>query len=115
MSTKVVTGEVRFSYLQVFEPKAIEDGADPKYSVSLVISKDDKKTIAKFEAAIEAAKEQGKSKWGGKTPANLKLPLRDGDKDRPDDPVYENCMFVNATSKQRPGLVKQRCLYCSYY
>ena len=30
MSTKVVTGTVRFSYLNAFKPKAINEGQEPK-------------------------------------------------------------------------------------
>lgn len=103
--TSVVTGLVRFSYLNVFEPKAIEEGQTPKYSVSLIIPKKDKKTINAIKKAIEAAKEAGKVKLGGKIPVNLKQPLRDGDDDRPDDEVYEDSMFVNANSPRKPGLV----------
>jgi hypothetical protein len=102
--TKVVTGMVRFSYANVWEPKSI-NGSDEKYSVSLIIPKTDKKTIAQIEAAIEAAKQEGKAKFGGKIPANLKLPLRDGDIDRSEDEAYKNSYFVNANSKERPGIV----------
>lgn len=84
-ANKVVTGEVRFSYAHVWEPDSI-NGSDPKYSVSILIPKSDTKTINMINKAIEAAKEMGKSeKFGGKIPANLKLPLRDGDEDRPDE------------------------------
>jgi len=104
MSNKVITGKVRFSYANVFEPKSI-NGSDPKYSVSLIIPKEDKVTIDKIKAAIEVAKKEGISKLGGKIPANLKTPLRDGDIDRPDDPAYANSYFVNANSTIRPGIV----------
>jgi hypothetical protein len=104
--TKVITGKVRFSYLHVFEPTAIDEGQEKKYSVSLIIPKSDKKTIAAINKAIEAAKEAGKtSKFGGKIPANLKTPLRDGDEERPDDEAYEGSFFLNANCKTRPGLV----------
>lgn len=103
-STKVVTGKVRFSYANVFEPKSI-NGGDEKYSVSLIIPKSDKKTIDDIKAAIEQAKKEGASKFGGKVPANLKLPLRDGDVDRADDEAYRDCYFINANSKDRPGVV----------
>lgn len=102
--TKVVTGMVRFSYANVWEPKSI-NGGDEKYSVSLIIPKTDKKTIAQIEAAIETAKQEGKGKFGGKIPSNLKLPLRDGDIDRSEDEAYKNSYFVNANSKERPGIV----------
>lgn len=104
MSNKVITGKVRFSYANVFEPKSI-NGSDPKYSVSLIIPKEDKVTIDKIKAAIEVAKKEGISKLGGKIPANLKTPLRDGDIDRPDDPAYADSYFVNANSTIRPGIV----------
>lgn len=100
-ATKVVTGKVRFSYLHVFEP----DDLNGKYTVSLIIPKKDKATLAKIEKAIEAAKEAGKAKFGGKIPPNLDLPLRDGDIDRPEDEAYENSFFVNAKSRTKPGLV----------
>lgn len=103
-STKVVTGKVRFSYANVWEPKSINDGEE-KYSVSLIIPKSDKKTVKSIQKAVEAAKNAGASKFGGKIPSNLKLPLRDGDTDREDDENYEDCYFVNANSKTKPGIV----------
>ena len=89
--TKVVTGIVRGSYMNVWEPKGI-NGSDPKYSASIIIPKNDKKTVKDIEKAIDAAIDEGLAKFNGKKPnkASLKLPLRDGDVDRPDDPAYAN-------------------------
>lgn len=110
LKTKVVTGMVRFSYLHVWEPSAIDEGQEPKYSASLIISKSDKKTLKEIKHAVENAKIQGKtSKFGGKVPANLKTPLRDGDEERPGDEAYENSYFLNANCKTRPGVVDQDC------
>lgn len=104
-ATKVVTGKVRFSYAHVWEPASI-NGGDEKYSVSILIPKSDKKTLKAIEKAVEAAKEVGRSsKFGGKIPANLKTPLRDGDEDRPDDEVYADHYFVNANANTKPGIV----------
>ncbi|WP_029516967.1 DUF2815 family protein [Paenibacillus polymyxa] len=102
--TKVVTGKVRLSYVHVFEPNAI-DGGEPKYSSSILIPKSDKVTLKKIKAAIAAATEAGKSKWGGKVPGNLKTPLRDGDEEREDDPAYAGHYFLNASSKNKPGII----------
>lgn len=107
-STKVITGKVRFSYANVFEPTAMQDDQTPKYNVSIIISKSDTKTVEAIKKAIEAAKEAGKSKIAdknGKIPVNLKTPLRDGDEERPDDPTYENSYFINANSERKPGIV----------
>lgn len=104
-STKVITGKVRLSYCNVFEPQSI-DGGDEKYSTAILIPKSDKETLRKIKAATEAAKELGKSKWGGKIPANCKTPLRDGDEERPDDEAYAGHYFLNASSKNKPGIAK---------
>lgn len=105
--TKVVTGTVRLSYANVWEPKAANENAQPKYSVSIIIPKEDKETIAKINAAIDAAIEEGIGKFGGKKPnrAAIKLPLRDGDVEREDDEAYANAYFVNANSITAPQVV----------
>jgi hypothetical protein len=104
--TKVVTGVVRLSYANVWEPKSINGGAE-KYSVSLIIPKSDTKTLSAINEAVNAAIEEGRGKFGGKIPnkAALKLPLRDGDIDRPDDEAYANSYFINANSITAPQIV----------
>ena len=103
--TKVITGEVRFSYAHVFEPHAAEEGQTKKYGVCLLIPKTDTVTLGKIEEATKEALELGKAKFGGKIPARLKMPLRDGDEERPDDEAYAGMMFVNANSTTKPGVV----------
>jgi hypothetical protein len=107
--TKVVTGVVRLSYASIWEPKSINGGAE-KYSVSLIIPKSDTTTIAAINTAVNAAIEEGKGKFGGKVPnkAALKLPLRDGDIDRPEDEAYANSYFVNANSTTAPQIVDKQ-------
>ena len=108
--TKVITGpNTTFSYLNCWDPKAIQGGT-PKFSVSLIIPKSDVKTIEKIKAAIQAAYEAGQSKLKGNgksVPAlsTLKTPLRDGDLERPDDEAYKNSYFINANSGTAPGIV----------
>ena len=104
--TKVIV-PCRLSYAHLWEPDSI-NGSEPKYSVSCIIDKNDKETIAKIKKAIEIAKDEGKGKWGGKIPANLKTPLRDGDIDRPEDEAYADSMFLNANSKQAPQIVDRQ-------
>ncbi len=113
-TTKVITGkDTRFSFCHIWEPESI-NGSDPKYSVSLIIPKSDTVTIEKINKAIRAAYEEGASKLKGNgksVPAlsALKTPLRDGDVDRPDDEAYANSYFVNANSKDKPGIVDAAC------
>ncbi len=107
---KVVTGiDTRWSYVNAWEPKSIE-GGEPKYSVSLIIPKTDTRTVARIRAAIQAAYKDGESKLKGNgksVPALdlIKTPLRDGDRDKSDDPAYVGAWFVNANSKLAPQIV----------
>lgn len=107
-STKVVTGKIRFCYAHVFEPSAVNEGDDPKYSVCLLIPKEDEATLKKIENAVKAAIELGKSKLAdknGRVPSSIKLPLRDGDDERGDDPAFAGCYFINANSTRKPSIV----------
>lgn len=111
---KVITGpKTRWSYANVWEAKSINGGA-PKFSVSLIVPKSDTATVAKIQAAIEAAYKEGESKLKGNgrtVPALsvIKTPLRDGDIERPDDPAYANAYFINANSATAPGIVDAAC------
>jgi hypothetical protein len=104
--TAIVTNEVRASYANVFEAKSV-NGGTAKFSVALLIDKTDKETIAAINGCVEKAKELGKANWGGKIPATLKLPLRDGDEEHPDDENYKGKYFINASSNAAPGVVKR--------
>lgn len=98
----------RISFANIWEPKSI-NGSEEKYSVSCLIRKTDKATLDRIKKAVDAAIEDGKTrKWSGKVPPNLKLPLRDGDIDRPDDDNYQGIMFLNASSKDAPQIVDRR-------
>ena len=106
--TKVVTGKVRFCYVNVFEPTAMNDGDTPKYNICILIPKSDTATVDKIKKAIEAAKEVGKAKLAdksGRIPNNIKIPLRDGDDERGDDPAFEGHYFINANSLRQPSIV----------
>ncbi|MDC7116132.1 DUF2815 family protein [Corynebacterium amycolatum] len=107
MTTRIVTGEVRLSYANVWEPRSI-NGSDPKYSVSILIPKTDTATIKQVEDAVEHAIQDGIGKFGGKIPprGSLKLPLRDGDLER-DSEEYAGHYFINANSKMQPQIVDQ--------
>lgn len=102
----------RFSYMHVFEPKQMTDAAGKpsgklKFSVSLIIDKEDAALIKTIKLGIKAAYDAGLStKFGGKAPVGWKNPLRDGDTDRPDDPAYNGKYFINASSDTKPGMVR---------
>ena len=107
--TKIITGVCRLSYANIWQAKSI-NGGTPKYSTSVLIPKSDVKTVASVKAAIEAAYYEGEAKLKGNSktvPAltTLKMPLRDGDTERPDDEAYAGHWFLNANSNTAPGVV----------
>ena len=109
MSTKVVTGKVRFSFCNIWEPRA-QNGGDPKYSVTLLIPKSDKATLAKIEAAMKEAADIFRQKNGSSSlPAKPNHTLHDGDGVRdsgdPFGPECKGCMVITVSSKQKPVIV----------
>ncbi len=103
MGKKVVTGEVRLSYVNLFEPRAIVEGGPLKYGVSILIPKDDKAQIKQIQDVIDQLikEEQGVLK-GTK---GLKLPLRDGDEKDADG--YEDHFFISVSNKEKPLVVDE--------
>ena len=102
----VVIGPCRLSYTHVFSKYSPDGKDDGKYMTNVLIPKDEKETVKALQKAIEAGKNAAVvSKWGGKLPKKLDLPLRDGDTDKEDDEVYENHYFVNAKSNTRPQII----------
>ncbi len=107
--TKVVIGEVRLSYVSVFEPKNNPDGTPGKYGLVALVPKDNTALVDEIKTAIRAAFEAAiPTKFGGTAPAKgkWKNPLRDGDEDYPEDENYAGCYYINCSSKIKPGVVK---------
>lgn len=104
--TKVITGKnTRLSYFHGWEPVSINSSPE-RYSVSVLIPKDDTETVNAINNAVNTAIEEGIGKFGGKKPnkASLKLPLRDGDTERNDE-AYAGHWFINANSRTAPQIV----------
>ena len=108
MSTKVVTGTVRLSFPALFEAVSFEDGP-AKYSVMLLIPKSEKTTIKKIRDAEEQAKKNGvSSKWGGKTPKEVKSIIKDGDETADEFPERKDMWVMTVRSDRRPQVVDSK-------
>lgn len=110
--TKVLTGEVRLSYVNLITPRAQNQGDTPKYSVQLLIPKSDTATVQDILQSIEAAAVSAvNEKWGGVRPAiDFKSILHDGDGTKPDagTPYAPECKghwVLSATSERKPDVV----------
>lgn len=110
MSTKVVTGKVRFSYVHVFEPQQRNNDEEPKYSVTLLIPKSDEVTVKKIVEAIAEAAAQYREKNGASSlPQKPTTTLHDGDGLRDGGDPYgqecRGCYVMTVSSKRKPVIV----------
>ena len=109
IATKVLTGEVRLSYVNLTTPRASQQGGEPKYSVTLLIPKSDNATKMDIDNSIRAAYEEGVSKkWGGAHP-QPKVIVHDGDGLRPSGLPFgeecKGCWVITASTKNKPQVV----------
>ena len=98
--TQVTTNEVRISYEHLLKPYAQQQGAEPKYSATLLIPKSD----------IQAAIAEGVAgRWNGARPPQPPTPIYDGDGVRPNGEMFgEECKghwVMTANSKQQQEIV----------
>lgn len=112
--SKVVTGQVRLSYVALNMPKTDLNG-NLKYSVTALLPKSDIQTKAAIDRAIAEAVEVGRSgKWNGLVPPNVPHPIHDGDGVKQDgSPFGDECkghwVFTASTnadpSRPKPEVV----------
>jgi hypothetical protein len=102
----VTTPRFRLSYPALGKPEAsMGDESKKRYSLQGIL--DEKEDLAGMNKAILNAKKEffgDKADW----PKNLLSPMRDGNKDRPDDEAYADATFFSANSKNKPGLVLRK-------
>lgn len=107
MSTKVITGRVRMSFLNWFAPRKNDLNGKDEYSAELLIPKSDTETINALKMAM---KEAIVAKFGDKIPANLRSPLKDGDTATKADggplaDYYKGHYFLRTKSTEKPGVI----------
>ena len=112
--TRVLTGEVRLSYVNLVAPRAnVNDpNGTPKYSVTLLIPKSDTAVKQNIDASIEAAAKEAQTKlWGGVRPPVMPIPIHDGDGVRdngtPYGPECKGHWVLTAATKNKPQVVHQ--------
>ncbi len=117
--TKVLTGEVRLSYAHLSEPYANPNqvGAEPKYSVTLLIPKADAATKADIDASMKAAYEAAVvNDWKGARPQLRNALIYDGDGLRNDGskfgPECAGHWVITASSKRKPQVVDISNINC---
>ena len=107
---RVITGErTRWSYCNVLQPRE-DDNGKMKYSVSLIIPKDDTETVDAIRRAIQYVYNDSTETLAGKNGVvpeldDISIPLNDADEERPDDATYKNSYYINAKSDYAPNII----------
>jgi len=76
-NTRCTIKNVRLTYMHLLEARAAAIGAEPKFSLTMLIAKTDEENVNAVKASIKAAiaKKYGETK----PPKGMRNPLRDGD------------------------------------
>lgn len=104
--TQVTTGKVRMNYVNLEVPRAYFEGEEAKYSVTVLIPKTEGQIILEIGEALDDAARMGEQKWGAPF-GEVKIPLRDGDVERPQDKAYAGHYFFKASSLYKPLLIDE--------
>lgn len=111
----VTINDVRFSYCNLFQPKAPFNNpqGEPKYSVTVLVPKANTAAKAAIDNAISQAIDAGvSSKWNGVRPPQPSICVHDGDGPRPSDgsafgEECKGCWVFTASTKQPPFVVDE--------
>lgn len=110
---RFVLKEDRLSFVHLKTPVAFEEGADPKYGVTILMAKGGENAV-KIEEKLQQCYDEHKSvhfKAVSMTHKNFWYPLRDGDEAADemeakgkDGSAYRGMMYIKATSKNQPNV-----------
>ena len=105
---RIITGIVQLSFSHIWEPISFHSEA-PKYRTTVIVRKDDVKTLSVIQNAIDEAIREGEEKFGESFQAEegIRLPLRDGDV-TPEPNSYPGACWLNASSTEAPEIVDQQ-------
>lgn len=107
MSENLKSPKARLSFPNLFQARGFE-GQEAKYGCTLIFDKAAQAT-PEFAAMKAAAGAAAKDKWGDKLPSNLRNPIRKcEEKDSYNVPEFEGCVFINVSTKQKPGVVDEK-------
>lgn len=108
MADKVVTPRGTLSFPNVFKAKAAVEGAEPRFSLNLVFSKEQQKDPA-YKALVAAVDACAKEFFNGKLPANWRNPLRPAsEKEYAGYADNPGAVYISAWSKNKPGIIGPR-------
>lgn len=101
----VMTPKLRVSFPDVFVARAMEEGAEADFGLTMLFA-----SGANLAPLYEAAKWAAQAKWGNKIPPKLKTPFKNAEEgcdregNRYDGYEDDGMIFVRARSKRKPDI-----------
>ena len=110
-TVRLITPKFRVSFPQVFVPKAIDPTQPAKYSIQMLFDKvfENPKDQELWNNMKDALKGAIAAKWpdAANRPKNIRIPFRDGAEKEGFEGYGADVVFMNASSKDKPGIVDQ--------
>jgi hypothetical protein len=107
-STRIILPPALGAFPWLYKPRPpMKNAQNPRflYQVVLIWKKARKDELAELAAAVKALAAE---KFGAQPKGKVRMPLRDGDVDRPGYPEFEDSYFLTASSERKPQVVNLR-------
>jgi Protein of unknown function (DUF2815) len=101
---QIMTPPGTASFLNLKEPRAVTEGAEPRYSLTLIFDKA-QQARPEFKALQVGIDEALKEKWPTKLPPGLLSPFHDGAEKTQYEGYKAGDIFISPWSKTMPGCV----------
>ena len=104
--SNIITGKSILNFPHLFKRNSNKNfnTENSKYGTTVIIPKDDNETLEKIRTAISYAIAQG----GFSETEIIKTPLNDGDVIHPGETLYQNSMYLYASSAFKPKVVDHK-------
>ena len=112
-SNTFTTGKIILQYPHLVKKNTRSkfENSQAKYDSNIIISKNDTETLSTIDTEIKRAIQE--SGFSGKS--NLKLPLKDGDKDYPYNSLYKDSMYMYLSTAIQPKIVDRKLNEIAFY
>ena len=108
MPTPLITPYATLSFPNLFQPRSVAEGQEPKYGCALLFDAAAQQS-PQFKAMQKAVDDLCQSEFKGVNVKSLVLPFKDAGEKADRYQGYEDgVIVVNAQSKQKPGIVDAR-------
>ncbi|HHB13205.1 MAG TPA: DUF2815 family protein, partial [Chromatiales bacterium] len=94
--------KVRISYPNLFVPRAVTPGSDPRYSCELIVPANHL-AIAQIQQAYQKVVQEA---FAGSQPTGV-FPMYVGEQKYPGDPTYQGMYVIRAAARTKPHVVDQ--------